>query len=99
MHICTSTVAKAARGTVTRTGYSAAPCLGAVSRVSEFHVLFPGTRRIERFAEASQKRLDAGEVRAAVRNLRAYPELRDAERVQETDELPALKSRARHVRR
>jgi hypothetical protein len=32
-------------------------------------------------------------------NLRTNPELRDAERVQETDELPALKRRARHVGR
>src|SRR5258708_3350643 len=73
--------------------------LGAVSQVSEFHVLFPGTRWIERFAQASQKRLDAGKVRAAVRNLRTNPELRDGERVKEADELSARKSRARHVGR
>ena len=72
--------------------------LGAVSQVSEFHGLFPGTRRIERFAEAGQQRVDAGEVRAAVRNLRTNPELRDGERVQEANELSSRKSSARHVR-
>src|SRR5882757_5926565 len=70
-----------------------------VARSSTFHVLFPGTRWIERFAQTSQKRLDAGEVRAAVRNLRTNPELRDGERVQEANELSARKSSARHVGR
>jgi hypothetical protein len=70
-----------------------------LTRTSAVQVLFPETCWIKSFAQAGKKRLDAGKVRAAVRNLRTNPELRDAERVQETDELPAFKSRARHVGR
>jgi len=73
--------------------------LCAASQVSEFHVLFPGTRWIERFAQAGQKRLDAREVRATVRNLRTNPELRDGKRVQEANELSACEWSARHVGR
>src|SRR5882757_7611259 len=76
------------------------PCsIPATSQVSAIHVLFPQTRRIKSFAQAGQQRLYAGEVRAAVRNLRMNPELRDGERVQEADELAARKSSARHVGR
>jgi hypothetical protein len=78
---------------------SAMAALGAVSEVSEFHVLFPLTRWIERFAQTGQQRLDAGEVRAAMRNLRTNPELRDGEHVKEPDELSARKSSAHHVGR
>ena len=76
------------------------PCnVPAASEVSAVHVLFPVTRWIERFAQAGQQRLYAGEVRAAVRNLRTNPELRDGERVKEPDELSSHESSARHLGR
>jgi len=60
-------------------------------------MFFPRTRWIERFAQASQKSLTRVRCRAAVRNLRTNPELRDRERVKEPDALSARKSSARHV--